>query len=150
MHRTFTTWGLNRTANTSTARMSEDLNTSVSMSMTTALIYGVSGSFFFLLVFLLVMMGLTNCDWNCNCFKSCYKKRKQNQELPSRLDWTFVDIEKRSGAGNGIKPMYPPAMCRAVATAPAPMVRQLSSNSSFLHMEFWETEKTERVMGYSW
>ena len=37
----------------------------VSMSMTTALIYGVSGSFFFLLVFLLVMMGLTNCNWSC-------------------------------------------------------------------------------------
>ena len=45
--------------------MSESLNTTVSMSMTTALIYGVSGSFFFLLVFLLVMMGLTNCNWSC-------------------------------------------------------------------------------------
>ena len=45
--------------------MSESLNTTVSMSSTTALIYGVSGSFFFLLVFLLVMMGLTNCNWSC-------------------------------------------------------------------------------------
>ena len=38
---------------------------SVSISTTTALIYGISGGTFFLLVFLLVMMGLTNCDWNC-------------------------------------------------------------------------------------
>ena len=37
----------------------------VSMSMTTALIYGMSGGFFFLLVFLLVLMGMTNCDWPC-------------------------------------------------------------------------------------
>ena len=41
--------------------------------------------------------------------------------------------------------MYPP-VCRAVATtpAPAPMVRQLSSNSSFLHMEFWEKSQEDR------
>ena len=38
----------------------------VSMSMTTALIYGMSGGFFFLLVFLLVLMGMTNCAWNCS------------------------------------------------------------------------------------
>ena len=37
----------------------------VSMSMTTALIYGMSGGFFFVLVFLLVLMGMTNCDWPC-------------------------------------------------------------------------------------
>ena len=42
--------------------------------MTTALIYGVSGSFFFLLVFLLVMMGLTNCDWSCKY--AGYKREK--------------------------------------------------------------------------
>ena len=46
-------------------RMAEPSTNSVSMSVTTALIYGVSGTFFFLLVFLLVMMGLTNCDWHC-------------------------------------------------------------------------------------
>ena len=92
-------------------RMAEPSTNSVSMSVTTALIYGVSGTFFFLLVFLLVMMGLTNCDWHCRrenrsfvvslidfplfrCFKMCRRKHK-NRGLPSRLDWTFVDIEKR-------------------------------------------------------
>ena len=39
---------------------------SVSISTTTALIYGLSGGTFFLLVFLLVMMGMTNCDWDCS------------------------------------------------------------------------------------
>ena len=46
---------------------------SVSISTTTALIYGLSAGFFFLLVFLLVMMGLTNCDcnwtWPCPRFQ---------------------------------------------------------------------------------
>ena len=38
---------------------------SVSFSFTTAIVYLVSGAVFFLLIFLLVMLGVTDC--NCDC-----------------------------------------------------------------------------------
>ena len=38
---------------------------SVSISFTTAIVYIVSGVVFFLLIFLLVMVGVTDC--NCGC-----------------------------------------------------------------------------------
>ena len=56
-------WALSIMLWVTTTKMSSP--NAVSMSMTTALIYGMSGGFFFLLVFLLVLMGMTNCAWNC-------------------------------------------------------------------------------------
>ena len=38
---------------------------SVSISTTSAIVYVISGLVFFFLVFLLVMMGVTNCNWSC-------------------------------------------------------------------------------------
>jgi hypothetical protein len=38
---------------------------SVSISTTSAIVYALSGLVFFTLVFLLVMMGVTNCHWEC-------------------------------------------------------------------------------------
>ena len=45
-------------------RMAE-MESSVSISITSAIVYVISGLVFFLLVFLLVMMGVTNCNWEC-------------------------------------------------------------------------------------
>ena len=45
-------------------RMAE-MESSVSISITSAIVYVFSGLVFFLLVFLLVMMGVTNCNWEC-------------------------------------------------------------------------------------
>ena len=42
-----------------------EMESSVSISITSAIVYIVSGLVFFLLVFLLVMMGVTNCNWEC-------------------------------------------------------------------------------------
>ena len=42
-----------------------EMESSVSISITSAIVYVVSGLVFFLLVFLLVMMGVTNCNWEC-------------------------------------------------------------------------------------
>ena len=42
-----------------------EMESSVSISITSAIVYVVSGLVFFLLVFLLVMMGVTNCNWDC-------------------------------------------------------------------------------------
>ena len=41
------------------------MEASVSISITSAIVYIVSGLVFFGLVFLLVMMGVTNCNWHC-------------------------------------------------------------------------------------
>ena len=41
------------------------MEASVSISITSAIVYIVSGLVFFGLVFLLVMMGVTNCNWEC-------------------------------------------------------------------------------------
>ena len=54
---------------------------SVSFSFTTAIVYLVSGAVFFLLIFLLVMLGVTDC--NCDCdrlvvFSSCDFRRYCN------------------------------------------------------------------------
>ena len=38
---------------------------SVSISVTSAVVYFVSGTIFFSLIFLLVMLGVTDCDWDC-------------------------------------------------------------------------------------
>ena len=43
---------------------------SVSMSITSAIIYVIFGGIFFLLIFLLVMIGVTDCNWNCNRYKA--------------------------------------------------------------------------------
>ena len=37
----------------------------VSISLTSAVVYFVSGTIFFSLIFLLVMLGVTDCDWDC-------------------------------------------------------------------------------------
>ena len=42
-----------------------EMESSVSISITSAIVYVISGLVFFLLVFLLVMMGVTNCNWEC-------------------------------------------------------------------------------------
>ena len=42
-----------------------EVESSVSISTTSAIIYMLSGLVFFFLVFLLVMMGVTNCNWDC-------------------------------------------------------------------------------------
>ena len=42
-----------------------EMESSVSISITSAIVYVVSGLVFFFLVFLLVMMGVTNCNWQC-------------------------------------------------------------------------------------
>ena len=42
-----------------------EMESSVSISITSAIVYVVSGLVFFFLVFLLVMMGVTNCNWHC-------------------------------------------------------------------------------------
>jgi len=49
---------------------------SVSISITSAIVYGVSGGLFFLLIFLLVLIGLCNC--NCDNYKCCKKKKRKN------------------------------------------------------------------------
>ena len=41
---------------------------SVSISITSAIVYGVSGGLFFLLIFLLILIGLCNC--NCDNYRS--------------------------------------------------------------------------------
>ena len=41
------------------------MEASVSISITSAIVYIISGLVFFGLVFLLVMMGVTNCNWEC-------------------------------------------------------------------------------------
>ena len=41
------------------------MEASVSISITSAIVYVISGLVFFGLVFLLVMMGVTNCNWEC-------------------------------------------------------------------------------------
>ena len=41
------------------------MEASVSISITSAIVYVISGLVFFGLVFLLVMMGVTNCNWQC-------------------------------------------------------------------------------------
>ena len=41
------------------------MEASVSISITSAIVYIISGLVFFGLVFLLVMMGVTNCNWSC-------------------------------------------------------------------------------------
>ena len=38
---------------------------SVSISTTSAIVYSLSGLVFFLLAVILVMMGVTNCNWDC-------------------------------------------------------------------------------------
>ena len=38
---------------------------SVSISTTSAIVYSLSGLVFFLLAVILVMMGVTNCNWEC-------------------------------------------------------------------------------------
>ena len=38
----------------------------VSISVTSAVVYFVSGAIFFSLIFLLVMLGVTDCDWDCS------------------------------------------------------------------------------------
>ena len=38
----------------------------VSISVTSAVVYFVSGTIFFSLIFLLVMLGVTDCDWDCS------------------------------------------------------------------------------------
>ena len=42
-----------------------EMESSVSISITSAIVYVVSGLVFFFLVFVLVMMGVTNCNWHC-------------------------------------------------------------------------------------
>ena len=42
-----------------------EMESSVSISITSAIVYVISGLVFFGLVFLLVMMGVTNCNWSC-------------------------------------------------------------------------------------
>ena len=39
---------------------------SVSISVTSAVVYAVSGTIFALLIFLLVLMGVSNCDCKCS------------------------------------------------------------------------------------
>ena len=46
---------------------------SVSISITSAIVYGVSGGFFLLLIILLVMMGVTSCDWDCERYDKILK-----------------------------------------------------------------------------
>ena len=41
---------------------------SVSISLTSAIVYGISGGLFFLLIFLLILIGLCNC--NCDNYRS--------------------------------------------------------------------------------
>ena len=38
----------------------------VSISVTSAVVYFVSGTIFFSLIFLLVMLGVTDCNWDCS------------------------------------------------------------------------------------
>ncbi len=47
----------------------------VSISFTSAVVYAVSGLIFLLLIFLLVLMGVSNCD--CHCSRSEKTKSKE-------------------------------------------------------------------------
>ena len=54
---------------------------SVSISITSAIVYIISGLVFFGLVFLLVMMGVTNCNWECeggSVFRDVEHKKEED------------------------------------------------------------------------
>ena len=57
---------------------------SVSISITSAIVYGVSGGLFFLLIFLLILIGLCNC--NCDNYRCGeYRKTRRSIYAPSVL-----------------------------------------------------------------
>jgi len=74
---------------------------SVSISTTSAIVYSLSGLVFFLLAVILVMMGVTNCNWDCcesSCCNCCFKKKPVTEQPDPRLNWTIIDVEARKAA----------------------------------------------------
>jgi len=103
----------------------KEMEASVSISITSAIVYIVSGLVFFGLVFLLVMMGVTNCNWTCCnrccccccfCSSNCCKRRSSLKKPinPNHLDWSFLDMEARK-KGESI---IPPAPRRKTSVTP--------------------------------
>ena len=67
---------------------------SVSISITSAIVYGVSGGLFFLLIFLLILIGLCNC--NCDNYRCGeYRKTRRSIYAPSVLIPTKGQRAKR-------------------------------------------------------
>ena len=84
----------------------------VSISFTTAIVYLASGTFFFLLIFLLVMLGISDCHflsrsvllvdlilenlliddgYTFRCCCSCRKKKKYGPY--NQIDWDALDLQ---------------------------------------------------------
>jgi len=124
---------------------------SVSISTTSAIVYVVSGLVFFFLVFLLVMMGVTNCDWecceSCCCCCSCgccCTKKKQTKPVKGQ-DWTFLDLEARSNPDSEdvwFLRLTPRKMAESIpAAAPRPLRK--NSCDSVIQMTFWTVTENE-------
>ena len=54
--------------------------TDVSISITSAIIYIIFGGIFFILIFLLVMVGVTDCNWDCNRYNKQHFRRVGRDE----------------------------------------------------------------------
>ena len=82
----------------------------VSISFTTAIVYLASGTFFFLLIFLLVMLGISDCHFlsrwaywliktrlytSMNMhFRCCCRCRKKKKYGPyNQIDWDALDLQ---------------------------------------------------------
>jgi len=85
---------------------------SVSISITSAIIYVVFGGIFFLLIFLLVMVGVTDCNWDCNrCW--CWWRRRRKAQSGEKIDWKALDLQSSNGSDS-------PRALPGIPTTPAP------------------------------
>ena len=72
-----------------------EMESSVSISITSAIVYVVSGLVFFLLVFLLVMMGVTNCNWDCEGGSVFVDVELNEGEMVFKKLFSFFFFKKR-------------------------------------------------------
>merc|ERR1719445_2249569 len=72
---------------------------SVSISITSAIVYGVSGGLFFLLIFLLILIGLCNC--NCDNYRCCRKKKRKNGSRVGNSDSGLPTSAAKTGPQTG-------------------------------------------------
>eukprot|EP00090_Calanus_glacialis_P020212 TRINITY_DN31090_c0_g1_i1.p1 TRINITY_DN31090_c0_g1~~TRINITY_DN31090_c0_g1_i1.p1 ORF type:complete len:116 (-),score=28.49 TRINITY_DN31090_c0_g1_i1:303-650(-) len=110
----------------------------VSMSITSAIVYAFSGGLFFLLIFLLIMIGISNCNWECKGCCSCcwcFRRKKRKSAEVSKLDWKFLDL-KVSSNGHSV----PHAGLSNPSNPPAPQPRSAhsrqNSDDSVIQMTF--------------
>jgi len=92
---------------------------SVSISFTTAIVYLASGTFFFLLIFLLVMLGISDCHFFNRCCCRC--RRKKNYGPYSQIDWDAVDLQV-------CRMTDPPGSIQGIPATPAPSRRNSLSS----------------------